>query len=57
MGVGAYQAREYVTSVGGTVSVASERGRGTTFAMTLPIAPATADRNEAQSATVQGALR
>jgi signal transduction histidine kinase len=38
MGVGAYQAREYVRSLGGTVSVDSVPGRGTIFTIKLPLA-------------------
>ncbi|WEN15361.1 PEP-CTERM system histidine kinase PrsK [Rhodanobacter sp. AS-Z3] len=42
MGVGAYQAREYVRSLGGAVSVASVPGQGTVFTIRLPLA----DRDE-----------
>ncbi len=38
MGIGAYQAREYVQSVGGRVEVQSSPGRGTAFAIILPLA-------------------
>jgi putative PEP-CTERM system histidine kinase len=38
MGIGAYQAREYVTSIGGHVDVQSSPGQGTRFAITLPAA-------------------
>ncbi len=38
MGIGAYQAREYVRAVGGVISVQSTPGRGTTFEIRLPIA-------------------
>jgi putative PEP-CTERM system histidine kinase len=37
MGVGAYQAREYVRSLGGHVDVQSSPGQGTRFAITLPV--------------------
>jgi putative PEP-CTERM system histidine kinase len=37
MGVGAYQAREYVRQVGGTVEVLSSPGQGTSFCITLPL--------------------
>jgi signal transduction histidine kinase len=37
MGVGAYQARAYVRSVGGDISVRSRPGRGTTFTVRLPL--------------------
>ncbi|AMN47469.1 hypothetical protein ACG33_10215 [Steroidobacter denitrificans] len=37
MGIGAYQAREYVRSIGGKVEVCSSPGQGTRFAVTLPL--------------------
>jgi signal transduction histidine kinase len=37
MGIGAYQVREYVTGLGGRVRVDSEPGRGTVFAIWLPL--------------------
>lgn len=37
MGIGAYEAREYVLSVGGKVEVESSRGRGTVFRVRLPV--------------------
>jgi signal transduction histidine kinase len=36
MGIGAYQAREYVYSLGGSVNVQSTPGHGTRFAINLP---------------------
>jgi putative PEP-CTERM system histidine kinase len=40
MGIGAYQAREYVTSLGGTLTVRSAPGKGSTFEIVLkPAAP------------------
>jgi signal transduction histidine kinase len=36
MGIGAYQAREYVQSLGGRVEVQSSPGDGTTFSIILP---------------------
>ncbi|MDE2224424.1 MAG: PEP-CTERM system histidine kinase PrsK [Xanthomonadaceae bacterium] len=41
MGIGAYQAREYVRSLGGAVSVDSAPGRGTVFGIRLPLAEIT----------------
>ncbi len=38
MGIGAYQAREYVRGLGGRLDVESAPGGGTTFTMRLPIA-------------------
>ena len=40
MGIGAYQAREYVQMIGGTVEVQSNPGLGTVFSITLPLSPA-----------------
>lgn len=37
MGIGAYQARTYVQSLGGRVSVVSAVGRGTTVSLSLPL--------------------
>ncbi|MGQ0428427.1 MAG: XrtA/PEP-CTERM system histidine kinase PrsK [Gammaproteobacteria bacterium] len=37
MGVGAYQVREYVQGIGGSVQVQSQRGRGTRFEIRLPV--------------------
>jgi signal transduction histidine kinase len=42
MGIGAYQAREYVQSLGGHVEVQSSTGEGTAFCIILPLAKATA---------------
>jgi putative PEP-CTERM system histidine kinase len=37
MGIGAYQAREYVRTLGGQIEVKSEVGVGTTFSIRLPV--------------------
>jgi hypothetical protein len=37
MGIGAYQVREYVQSVGGKVEVHSEPGKGTRISLKLPL--------------------
>jgi putative PEP-CTERM system histidine kinase len=39
MGIGAYQAREYVTSLGGVLTVRSTPGKGSTFEILLKPAP------------------
>jgi signal transduction histidine kinase len=36
MGIGAFQTREFVREVGGTIHVSSEPGRGTTIRIELP---------------------
>jgi signal transduction histidine kinase len=38
MGIGAYQVREYVKSLGGRVDVASRVGHGTRIALRIPLA-------------------
>lgn len=38
MGIGAYQAREYVRNLGGRLDVQSEVGRGTSISLRLPVA-------------------
>jgi putative PEP-CTERM system histidine kinase len=42
MGIGAYQSREYVQSLGGRVEVQSSPGSGTAFSIILPLADAPA---------------
>jgi signal transduction histidine kinase len=37
MGIGAYQARDYVRTLGGQMEVTSEVGIGTTFSVRLPV--------------------
>lgn len=37
MGIGVFQAREYIRNIGGDVSVSSEPGLGTTFTVTIPL--------------------
>ena len=39
MGIGAYQAREYIRELGGQLTVSSEIGEGTCFSLSLPIKP------------------
>jgi signal transduction histidine kinase len=43
MGIGAYQAREYVRSLGGDIEVQSTPGRGTSVRLLLPVAPPASD--------------
>ncbi|MBI42552.1 XrtA/PEP-CTERM system histidine kinase PrsK [uncultured Marinobacter sp.] len=38
MGIGAYQAREYIKQLGGTIDVTSERGVGSCFSVRIPLA-------------------
>jgi putative PEP-CTERM system histidine kinase len=44
MGIGVYQARELIRSLGGEIRVTSSIGVGTTVSITLPLAQPTADR-------------
>jgi signal transduction histidine kinase len=37
MGIGAYQAREYIRELGGQLTVISEVGEGTSFSLSLPV--------------------
>ncbi len=39
MGIGAYQAREYIRELGGQLTVSSEIGEGTSFSLSLPVKP------------------
>jgi putative PEP-CTERM system histidine kinase len=39
MGIGAYECRETIVAMGGSVEVESAPGKGTTFRLTLPLAP------------------
>jgi putative PEP-CTERM system histidine kinase len=39
MGIGAYECREYITELGGRIDVVSAPGSGTTFHITIPLAP------------------
>ena len=38
MGIGAYESRDYIKKIGGSLAVVSAAGSGTTFTMTLPLA-------------------
>jgi signal transduction histidine kinase len=44
MGIGAYQVREYVQSLGGRVDVASDEGKGTRFTLRIPLTNAPTDQ-------------
>lgn len=37
MGIGVYQAQEYIRNIGGSITVNSESGVGTTFSITIPL--------------------
>jgi len=52
MGVGAYECRDFVESVGGSVEVRSAPGRGTCFSIMLP----RVDSPEQESAVEEGAI-
>jgi len=41
MGIGAYQAREYIRELGGSIDVTSEPGVGSCFSVRLPVAAST----------------
>jgi putative PEP-CTERM system histidine kinase len=49
MGIGAYQAREYVRALGGALSVASAPGRGSVFTVSLPLAEPADDTSAARA--------
>ncbi len=49
MGIGAYQAREYVRSLGGAMSVNSTPGQGTVFFIRLPLAEPAGDTTVAET--------
>ena len=38
MGIGAYECREFIRTLGGRVDVSSSPGEGTRFSMILPVA-------------------
>ena len=38
MGIGAYQAREYIRKIGGNIDVTSEPGIGSCFSVRIPLA-------------------
>jgi signal transduction histidine kinase len=40
MGVGAYDSREYIRSLGGDINVSSTPGSGSTFRISLPVGSA-----------------
>ncbi len=46
MGIGVYECRQIVTSLGGELDVESEPGRGSTFRVRLPLAPPTMETGE-----------
>ncbi len=54
MGIGAYQAREYVRSLGGDIEVQSTPGRGTSVRLLLPVAPLTSGEARTADSEIQG---
>lgn len=51
LGLGLFVARKIAEAAGGTIAVASELGKGTTFCICLPVRTHAADRAQATSAT------
>jgi len=51
MGIGAYQARTYIHSIGGSLRVRSVPGQGSVFAIELPLAAPAADAHDPSQAT------
>lgn len=45
MGIGVYEAREYIVSIGGKIAVSSEPGRGTLFSITIPLLSLSGDES------------
>ena len=54
MGIGAYQVREYIRLLGGDVEVQSSPGRGTRFAVSLPLSGQSMDAPAAAGNAVAG---
>jgi putative PEP-CTERM system histidine kinase len=53
MGIGAYQAREYVRSLGGDIEVQSTPGQGTSVRLLLPVAVPTATETRPAGSEIQ----
>jgi putative PEP-CTERM system histidine kinase len=55
MGIGAYQVREYIRQLGGSVEVSSSPGQGTRFSISLPVSPQAEDSagRDARAVTLQ----
>lgn len=53
MGIGTYEARELVRTLGGHIDVISEKNRGTTFTLSLPLNKATQADNSKSGAIAQ----
>ena len=49
-GLGLFVCRNLIEAAGGTITVESERGRGTTFTISLPPAPASPDADSSCTA-------
>jgi signal transduction histidine kinase len=54
MGIGAYQAREYLRTLGGDMEVESAVGAGTTVRMLLPVQTPAADARSPDESAIQG---
>jgi putative PEP-CTERM system histidine kinase len=46
MGIGVYESREYITTMGGTLSASSEVNKGTTFTIRMPVAKSSVRINQ-----------
>jgi signal transduction histidine kinase len=50
MGIGAYQAREFIRNAGGDIDVESQAGQGTTFRISLPVVQTRSSEQRLQQA-------
>ncbi|MBT8137544.1 MAG: PEP-CTERM system histidine kinase PrsK [Gammaproteobacteria bacterium] len=53
MGIGAYQAREFVRAAGGDIAVDSTPGQGTVFTLMIPLAESVSDQTTQKSGAMQ----
>ena len=49
MGIGAYQSREYLRKIGGSIKVTSEQNVGTCFTLTIPLSEPSANNKETRT--------